>query len=164
MKTTSFYILTLWGLLWAQLAQTHWMGGSGLAIHMALIATLYFGLVRGALAGVLMGALWGLFLDAAVMGPLGLQAILLAAIGYMAGMGRRQLDETKIWTQCILTGAMTLFFLLFYLLLSRVFMSDHRPWTWMLLLQPVVNAAAAPFVFLFLSWWASLWAIFPIEH
>ena len=164
MKTFFFYLITLWGLLWLQLAQTHWMGGSGLAIHMALIATLYFGLARGALAGVLLGAVWGLFLDAAVMGPLGLQAFLLAAIGYMAGIGRRQLDETKIWTQFFLTVVMTLLYTLLYVGLSRLFMADPRPFVWRLFLQPFVNAVAAPVLFWFLGWWTELWAIFPLEH
>src|SRR4051812_27685568 len=101
MKRPIFYVLTLLGVLWIQMAGNYFTGPSGLSANPVLIVVLYFGLSRGPLAGELLGFLWGLLVDASSLGLLGQHAILYAGAGFFAGALRRQLDEKKAWTQAI---------------------------------------------------------------
>ncbi len=164
MKKSLYFILTLWILLWAQVVSNHFLGGTLFSIQWILLAVLHFGLTRGPWAGECMGFVWGLLVDASSMGLLGLHAVLYALAGYAAGMFRRQLDSSKIWTQAIFSWMVSVVYFGLYLLVERFFSMGEGPFQWGLLTVPVVNALAAPFVFRILGFWAQAWDMEPEER
>ena len=118
-----------------------------------------------AVVGESVGFIWGLFIDASSMGLLGVHAILYALAGYAAGMFRRQLDSSKIWTQAIFSWMVSVVYFALYLLVERFFRyPGEGPFQWMLLTVPVMNAIFAPFVFRALEVWAIAWDMKPEER
>src|SRR6266481_4483731 len=98
MKRTFYYGVTVWLFLWLQVVSNHFLGGTLVSVQWILMAVLHFGLVRGPWVGESIGFVWGLLVDASSLGLLGIHATLYALAGYAAGMFRRQLDSSKIWT------------------------------------------------------------------
>lgn len=151
-----YYLLTLWGVLAIQIL-SHSLGGSGVPLNIALVAVVYMGLFQGPWVGEMMGFLWGILMDASFFGSIGVNALLLGGVGYLSGMLRRQLDETKAGTQALFTfGASFLFIFLAYAL-DRMFTPGVGPMTWRVLLQPVANAIVAPPLFWIMRRWAGAW-------
>ena len=163
MPKVLFYFLTLWMVLWAQIL-SNYFGEPVLSINVVLIAVLYVGLSRGPLAGEALGFLWGLLVDVSFFGLLGLNAFLYAAAGYLAGMLRRQLDETKMWTQALFSFAASAAYLFFAYVLDRLFSSGARSLSWGILAQPVGNALMAPLLFRAMRAWSNLWHLSPEEE
>jgi rod shape-determining protein MreD len=125
------------------------------------------GLGRTVLAQTL-GFFWGLSLDATGMGSLGVQAGLLAVVGYVAGHVSRKLDTDQWVTQEIFVFLGTLFLLVGMILLEAVFgtgpngASLGRLPGWGALFYPFIfNGLAAPLVFWFFRRWAEVW---PLEN
>jgi rod shape-determining protein MreD len=164
MKTALYYLLTLIGVFWVQGAINNFVGTSGFSINVVLVAVLYFGLSRGPMVGELLGFFWGLLVDASSLGLMGLHALLFTSGGYCGGMLRRQLDENKAWTQMIFSFGVSLLYVLVYLLLERVFAVESRPPSWSIAAQPLINAAAAPFVFWVMQRWSQFWDMAPVEE
>ena len=164
MKRLLFYILTIWIVLWLQVLHNHYFGGSRFSVNLVLIIVLYFGLMRGPIVGQSLGFIWGLLTDASSLGLMGMHTLLYALAGYVAGMLRRQLDETKTFTQSFFTFAASLAYVVLYVGLDHVFTSAERPVGWQMAIQPVVNALLAPAFFWFMRWWSGLWQLFPLEH
>lgn len=159
MKRFFYFVLTMWAVLWAQVILNHYLGGSWFSVDFVLISTLYFGLARGPMTGQLVGVLLGLLVDAASLGMMGLHALLYAAAGYFSGLSRRQLDETKPWTQGIYTFLTSLVYVALYLSLDRLLGTELRPVSPRFFAQPLANAIAAPFLFWILERWTAAWDI-----
>lgn len=157
MKRSVYYLLTLWILLWSQVVANHFAGGSWFPVDLILIGSIYFGLVRGPMAGVWIGFILGLLIDAGSLGALGQHAVLYAGAGYLAGMLRRQLDEGKPWTQGIFTLALSILYVIFFAALNHLFSSDVRPFSWRLATKPLTNAILAPLMFHLLLRWSIAW-------
>lgn len=157
MKRTLYYSLTLWILLWAEVVSHHYLGGTLFSVQWIFLATLYLGLTRGPWVAEWMGFVWGLLLDAASLGSLGVHAILFALAGYAAGSFRRQLDASKLWTQTIFSWMASVAYFAGYFLMTRFLSANEEPLRWMFLTVPVLNACAAPVVFRALSYWAQAW-------
>lgn len=164
MKKFLYYSVTLVGILWLQVVCNHFLGGSWASINGVLVAVLFFGLSRGPLVGQLMGFGWGLLMDASSLGLMGLHTLIYAAAGYTGGMVRRQLDETKAWTQAIFSFAATIAYLALYMVLYHFFSIGGVPVTWRLALQPLANAVIAPMEFWCLERWSEAWTMTRVEH
>jgi rod shape-determining protein MreD len=164
MKKWIYYILTLWGVLWLQILLNHFLGGTWAAVDLILVTVLFNGLSRGPLVAEGMGFVWGILVDASSLGLMGIHAILYALSGYMAGLVRRQLDESKAWTQAIFSFGVSVLYALLYLGLDRIFGRGNRPMGWSLLIHPFANAVIAPLVFWLMERWAESWEIFPLEN
>lgn len=164
MKRTLYYVLTLWIWLWIQVASNHFLGGTLFSVQWILLAVLHFGLLRGPWTGEMMGFIWGLFVDASSLGLLGLHAVLYALAGYAAGMFRRQLDISKLWTQTISTWMASVVYFALYLLITRFLSSGEEPFQWAVFTVPVMNAVMAPVVFRALALWAQAWGMAPEER
>src|SRR5262249_26074237 len=121
------------------------------------------GLVRGPWAGIWMGFLWGLMMDASSLGLLGIQAMLFSITGYAAGILRRQLDASKLWTQTIFSWMVSTIYIGCYLLVGRFFAIPQKPFQWVFLTVPLINAFVAPLVFRALEQWAHAWDIRVVE-
>jgi len=145
-----------------QVINNHLLGGSAFSVDVLLICVLYYGLNQGPLVGQGMGIVWGLLNDASSLGLLGMHALLYALAGYAAGMLRRQLDETKLWTQGIFTLAISLGYSLLYLGLDHLFSGSDRSFSWGTALHPFVNGCLAPVLFWLLHRWSEAWEIFPV--
>jgi rod shape-determining protein MreD len=163
-KRLLYFVFTLWIFLWAQVASNHFLGGTLFSVQWILLAVLHMGLVRGPWAGETMGFIWGLLVDAASLGLLGLHAILYALAGYAAGMFRRQLDSSKIWTQTILTWMASVVYFATYIVVTRFLAANEEPFQWALLTVPVMNAIFAPLVFRVLEFWDRAWDMTPVER
>lgn len=157
MKTFLFYPVTFFLALWLQVLVNHFLGGSWFFVQGLLVVVVYWGLTRGAMAGCVMGFLWGLTADASSLGLLGEQALLFATAGYVAGSLRRQLDETKPWTQGIFTGALSLGVTVGTAIIDRIFLGNSHAVHLSMWLQPVWNGLFAPLLFILLQSWAALW-------
>ena len=164
MKRAIYYLLTMWLLLWAQVVSNHLLGGTLFSVQWILLAVLHFGLARGPWVGESLGFVLGLFVDSSSMGLLGVHAILYALAGYAAGMFRRQLDSSKIWTQAIFTWMVSVVYFALYLLVERFFSIGEGPFQWMLLTVPLMNALFAPIIFKALELWAVAWDMEPEER
>jgi rod shape-determining protein MreD len=164
MKTTLYYLATLFLVLWIQMAGDYFLGATGFSVNVVLVIVLYFGLSRGPMAGQLFGLIGGLLVDASSLGLMGLHAMLYAGAGYLAGMFRRQLDERKAWTQTIFTIGVSVIYLLLFVVLDRVFSVSPHPLSWASLAQPMINGVIAPVLFLLMQEWGQLWNILPHEE
>lgn len=160
-KPAAYYVLTLFMVFWLQAAGNFVSGFSGVSANLVLIAVLYFGLSRGPMVGEGLGFFWGLMIDASSLGILGTHALLYASAGFLAGMLRRQLDEDKGWTQVIFSFAISFLYVVFSLIVERMFASAVRTPSWSMLAQPFINALVAPLLFWFLRAWSQLWDLFP---
>jgi rod shape-determining protein MreD len=163
MKKVTFYLLTLFLVVWAQMALNYYLGELGFSANVILIGVLFFGLSRGPLPGQLLGFLWGLLIDASTLGLMGQHALLYAAAGFLSGSLRRQLDENKAWTQCIFTLGMSVMYMLFYFILDRVFSQGPHPMSWSMLAQPILNSLLAPVLFWIMQGWSEVWSLTPRE-
>lgn len=164
MKTAVYYGLTVWAILWIQVACNHLLGGTPFAFQGVLVAVIYFGLWQGPLVGELLGFTLGLLIDASSLGVLGIHSLLYALAGYSSGMLRRQLDASKIWTQTIFSWATSILYLMLYIGIERLLSITSRPLSWYWFLQPFINAALAPLIFLALMHWAKVWGIHEEER
>jgi rod shape-determining protein MreD len=161
MKKFLFYLLTMWAVLWTQVVLNHFLGGTQFSVNLVLVAVLYFGLTLGSFVAQAFGFVGGLLVDASSLGLLGMQALLYAVGGYSAGLVRRQLDATKVWTQVLFSFIVSVVYAVVYLGFDRLFSGGDRPVPWVLLMQPLVTAAAAPLVFWVLTRWCAAWDIGP---
>jgi rod shape-determining protein MreD len=159
-----YYFMPLWIFLWAQVASNHFLGGTPFSIQWILLAVLHFGLARGPWVGESFGFIWGLLIDASSLGLLGLHACLYALAGYAAGMFRRQLDSSKMWTQAIFSWMASVVYFALYLVVTRFLSTSEEPFQWALLTVPILNALLAPMVFRVLEVWAQIWDMTPVEH
>jgi rod shape-determining protein MreD len=160
MKYFLFYAITLLGGLWLQVIQNHFLGGSLFSVQFLVVAAIYWGLAHGPLSGSVIGFLWGLLSDAASLGLLGERALLFAAVGFSAGFFRRQLDDTKPWTQGIFTLFASLAVVIGELLIEHFFSGTaQRPVSLSVWLQPFWNALAAPLLFLAFQSWDMVWDV-----
>jgi rod shape-determining protein MreD len=159
MRPFFFYAVTLFGGFWLQIIQNHFLGGSLFSVQLLVIAVIYWGLSHGSVSAPLMGFVWGLLTDAASLGLLGERALLFAAVGFIAGLLRRQLDDTKPWTQAIFTLIASLGILLGEMLIDHCFLRGAHPVRASTWVQPVWNALAAPILFLLLRSWDMAWDI-----
>jgi len=164
MKRAAFYLLTVLAVLWMQILNNHFLGGSGFSCDWVLIAVIYFGLFRGPLAGETMGFVWGLLIDASSLGLMGMHTLLYAGAGYLAGMLRRQLDGTKVGTQAVFSFGVSILYGIAYVVIDHLFVGADRPFSWMSAARPFVNGALAPVLFWILARWSGVWAIFPVER
>src|ERR1017187_3183741 len=130
MKAAAYFVLSLWLILWLQLVGNYYVAEAGLSANIILVVVLYFGLTRGPLMAELLGFVWGLLIDASSLGLMGMHALLYSLAGHLAGLLRRQLDETKAWTQAIFTLAISLLYLVFYFGLDRLFSYGPQPVSW----------------------------------
>ena len=164
MKKSIFYLLTVVGVLWIQMAGDYFSGGSGFSANVVLVVVLYFGLSRGPMTGEMLGLLWGLLVDAGSLGLIGLHALLYASAGYLAGMFRRQLDEKKGWTQAIFSTGVSGVYVVSYFVLDRLFSLGPHPVSWSMLAQPLSNGAVAPLLFWLMLRWGRLWDMLPQDR
>ena len=125
---------------------------------------LHFGLTRGPWSGEWMGFVLGLLMDASSLGLLGIHAILYSLAGYAAGMFRRQLDASKLWTQAIFSWMVSMVYFALYLVVERFFSVNEGSFQWACLTVPVMNAVFAPLVFQALDFWSQVWDMTPVEH
>jgi rod shape-determining protein MreD len=164
MKKFLYFFFTVWMMLWLQVISNHFLGGTLFSVQWILIAVLHYGLRNGPWTGETLGFIWGIFIDAASLGLLGIHAILYTLAGYSAGMFRRQLDASKIWTQAIFTWMVSMVYFALYMLVDRFFSMTEGTFQWAFLTVPIINAVAAPFIFRVLDQWAEVWDMEPIEH
>ncbi len=164
MRGTLYYFFTIWAFLWLQVVSNHFLGGTLVSVQWILLAVLHFGLARGPWAGESVGFIWGLLIDASSLGLLGLHAVLYALAGYAAGMFRRQLDVSKIWTQTIFSWMVSVVYFALYLVMTRFLSATEEPFQWGILTVPLINAVFAPLVFRMLDYWARVWDMVPEER
>jgi len=160
MKLFIFYAVTILGGLWLQIIQNHFLGGSLFSVQLLVVAVIYWGLAHGTTSAPLMGFCWGLLTDAASLGLLGERALLYAAVGFISGLLRRQLDDTKPWTQGIFTLMASFGIVIGEILIERCFQNGGlRPIRLSTWIQPLWNALAAPLLFLAFRWWEMAWDV-----
>jgi rod shape-determining protein MreD len=164
MKKAIYFFMTFWILLWVQVVSNHFLGGTLFSVQWILLAVLHYGLMRGPWVGESMGFVWGLLIDASSLGLMGLHAVLYTLAGYAAGMFRRQLDVSKMWTQTIFSWMASVVYFALYLVIARFLSAGEEPFQWGILTVPVVNALLAPVVFRVLDYWATLWDMVPEER
>jgi rod shape-determining protein MreD len=163
-KKALYFIFTIWLLLWGQVAANHYLGGTLFSVQWILIAVLHMGLSRGPWAGEWLGFVCGLFIDASSMGLLGVHAILYSLAGYAAGMFRRQLDSSKMWTQAIFAWMASFVYFALYLVMERFFSISEGSFQWAFLTVPLINALLAPVVFRAMDAWTEAWDMTPVDH
>jgi len=161
MKPFLFYVSTLLLGLWLQIVVNHFFGGSWFSLQIMLVSVIYWGLMRGPVSGAMIGFSWGLLIDSSSLGFLGLHGLLWTLVGFATGVLRRQLDESKPWTQTIFTFVMSIAYSLSLLAIERLLIAGDRSIQLASILEPLWNALLAPFVFVGLHAWERLWEMRP---
>ena len=104
-----------------------------------------------------LGFFWGLFLDVQGSSLFGAQGWILAAAGFATGRLSRHVDADKPLAQAVLAVGGTFFHLVFLALIEAVFRQggrSHVPGPGAMLVQLLMNVAAAPLVFAAVAAWA----------
>lgn len=130
-----------------------WLAGSvaplvwGVVPHVLLLATVAVSITDGRRAGEVFGFLWGFYLDVLGVRLFGANCLLFTAIGYFAGNVRRHMDVNQPLPHATVVLVMTVAYHFAYAVLALIFSKRFLLPGWpVLLVQPLLNAAVAPFL------------------
>jgi rod shape-determining protein MreD len=149
-----FYLLTLVGGYLLQIFLAPAITIVGVTPNLLLIATIFFGLRQGVMAGIWMGFAWGLLADVASLSMFGSQTFMLTLVGYLCGQISGKIDEEKPIAQMALTFFMFLLYVLGLFILGIIFFETGRRMNSPIsILQPIYGAVISPIVF----WGFTVW-------
>lgn len=151
MKYLVCSVLFLAGML-AQWAWSTYFSLFGLVPQVLLILTIALSSQEGPVVGMSFGFAWGLFLDTLGAHLFGANALAMTLAAYIVGIGKRQMDVTSPLSQVMVTALLTVACSAFLAAAGLLF--EHQSfWVgWLaFLLTPVLNAAAAPFLFVVIA-------------
>lgn len=118
--------------------------------RLLLVLTVTVAARLGPVASLCYGFGWGLFLDVLQAHLFGANALAYTLIAYGTGALRRQIDVVGIGPQMAMVLLMTWGYLLFYGLLSLIFMRTFLFPDWkVFIFNPPYNAVLVPFVYVF---------------
>ncbi len=123
--------------------------------NLMLLTVIAWALQRGSREGLTWGFIGGLALDIVSGVPLGLNALVLTAAGYLAGLGEARVFRTNFILPILIIAALTVFTYgaeFAYLLLSGRSAPIEEAALYVLAPSLVLNLIASPLVFRPIAW------------
>jgi rod shape-determining protein MreD len=119
-----------------------------IALDVYTVAVIVFALVKGEIAGAVMGTAAGLVVDSFSLGVFGLAGIAATITGYLTGYVSRKINVTSPGRMFIFSGLMGLLDFSLWVLLTSVFFGRGIPWGGgALLARPASTAVAVTLLY-----------------
>jgi len=113
-----------------------------------LVAVLLFGVVKGDLAGAIMGSVAGLVADSFSLGVFGVSGAVYTAVGFLTGWISRRINVMTIVRFFVFLTTLSALAIVLRLGLTAAVIAERIPWSHgRLLLQPPATALGASLVF-----------------
>ncbi len=152
-----FWILTLFLVFVLQVAVADNIAIAGVAPNLFMLSTIFFAIRGGAMAGAVLGFVFGLVSDATNITLFGSQTFMMTLIGTLAGRLTRKVDEEKYSAQMVLVFLMSLANFLGLLFLESLFGGNARRYRdWAMILSPIYSTLLCPVFFWGLLQWSAL--------
>jgi rod shape-determining protein MreD len=120
-----------------------WLAASIFGLNVFPIAVILFAMVKGDLAGAIMGVLAGVFADSFSLGVFGINGVVLTGVGFLSGWVSRRINVTAPIRSFLFIGLLSTLELALRLSLSAALLAESVPWNrGRLLFQPPVMALA----------------------
>lgn len=140
--------LTLIAALLVYAVFGRWLAALSLGLNVFLLAVVLFAMVKGDLAGALIGTAAGLAADAFSVGVFGLNGVVFTAVGFFSGWVSRRISVAAFGRSFVFIGVMAVAGLFLRLGLTAAMLSERIPWSsGRILLQPPIMALAGALVF-----------------
>lgn len=121
---------------------------SAFGVNPFLVAVLLFAVVKGDLAGAIMGSVAGLVADSFSLGVFGVSGAVYTAVGFLAGWISRRINVMTIVRSFVFLFILSALAMVLRLGLTAVVIAERIPWSnGRLLLQPPATALCASLVF-----------------
>jgi rod shape-determining protein MreD len=137
--------LTLLGAVLIQSLAGPALGGSILGLNVFPIAVFLFAMVKGDLAGAIMGTAAGFVADAFSLGVFGINGLVYTAVGFLAGWVSRRINVISFIRSFIFIGVLAGLELALHSGLTAVVIAEPVPWNrgWLLLRPPAMAVAGS---------------------
>ncbi|MGD0781584.1 MAG: hypothetical protein ABSA30_01850 [Candidatus Aminicenantales bacterium] len=140
--------LTLLGAVLIHALIGPWLAASVSGLNVFPIAVILFAMVKGDLAGALMGTAAGIVADAFSLGVFGVNGVVLTAVGFLAGWISRRINVVSPARSFLFIGLLSAFDLAFRVGLASAVLAEPAPWDQgRLLFQPPVMGLAGAAAF-----------------
>ncbi len=147
-----------------QLVLHHYLSLYDASPQVLLLLTIAHGFIFGPIMGEVLGFCWGLMSDASGIRLFGMNALMLALAGYVAGHLRRRVASERPTAQMVIALVATLYYMLATAGLHAMFDEAQGHFSILhFMLEAVYNVLFATVLFVFTERWVSLWHI-PQEH
>lgn len=164
MKRVLYFGATLLVGLMLQLVCVHYISFFGASPQILLLIVVAMGFLRGSLFSEIHGFVWGFMADAVGAGLFGMQSLLLAVIGYVAGLFRRRMASERPATQIVIVLVATAAYWSLGHAVQIAFEEPIRRPLWpFLLVQMLLNGCLATAAFWSVERWIRLWG-FDQDH
>ena len=125
-----------------------WLAASLFGLNVFPIAVILFAMVKGDMAGAVMGSFAGIVADSFSLGVFGVNGVVLTAVGFLSGWISRRINVVAPARSFLFIGLLSALELFLRLGLSAAVLSKPAPWNQgRLLLQPLFMAAAGAAAF-----------------
>ena len=123
-------------------AALHRVAAPGLiAVNVFAVTVIVFAIIKGELAGAVMGMACGLVVDSFSLGIFGLSGIAHTVTGYATGYISRKINVQSPSRMFVFIGFMGLLVFSLWILLTSVFFGQGVPWgRGLVLAQPILTA------------------------
>ena len=155
-KSVWFWLLSLPVVFVFHMFVSDLISISGIVPNFLFLATVFYAVRFGPVAGEWMGFFWGLLGDVASISVFGSQTFMLTAVGYLVGRLRGKIDEEKPAAQLTLVFVMFLLFVFGLLFFGDLFGGGQRFRAGDAFFQALYCAAVAPLFFALLDRWCRL--------
>lgn len=149
MRILISYIILFFISLILQFSWLKYFAPYGLSPNIILILIISVGIVRGQFEAQLLGFALGLSWDVLSVDLFGSHAFLFTIIGYLSGLLSHKWNESKIFSQMILTGFATIFFWAGMYIVYHIFSpGEHKiKINYIIIVQVFYNMLVAPVIF-----------------
>lgn len=160
MKSLGYWLFTLLGGVLVQFVCERYLSHVGAAPQVLLLMTIAHGFLIGPVTAETMGFFWGIMLDAAGVTYFGMNALLLAVAGFIAGSLRKRVASERPSAQ-LAVGALASIYMVVGGVFIRSLLEEvvYYPSVWNLLATLVFNVLAVTAVFWVLEWWLAVWTV-----
>jgi rod shape-determining protein MreD len=137
--------LTLLGAVLIHALVGPWLAASMFGLNVFPIAVILFAMVKGDLAGAVLGTAAGAAADAFSLGVFGINGVVYTAIGFLSGWVSRRINVSAFGRSILFIGLLSGLELALRLSLSAAVIGEHVPWNrgWLLLQPPAAALAGA---------------------
>ncbi len=145
MRLVLYGALTLLGAVLLHALLGPWLSASIFGLNVFPIAVILFAMVKGDLAGALMGTAAGIVADAFSLGVFGVNGVVLTAVGFLAGWISRRINVVSPARSFLFIGLLSAFELAVRVSLIASILAEPAPWDQgrLLLHPPVMGLAGA---------------------
>lgn len=164
MIRTLFTLATLLMGVLIQMVLSHYLSLYDAAPQVFLILTITHGFIFGPIMGEVLGFSWGLMSDATGVRLFGMNALLLALAGYLAGHLRRRVASERPTAQLVISIVSTLYYAIGVSWIYSFFNEGGGKFSYAhFFLEGVYNAVFVTAFFVLTERWVQIWRI-PQEH